>query len=561
MHARLLGLVAVAASLPAILPAGAGAVTICVNRPVTGSPPCQLEPSVGTLGDQLSSAIAKAKADNDADQLYVGPGTYSQVGGFTYSASPGDFFLDGAGAGTILTTPSDGIATFKGSAAGGAGRIVLRGVTVQASGGVSGVGVETSVAGSRVVDSAITADRGTPTGVRLFGNGSSIENTTIEGVFDGVEIGGTDMFVTDTRIAADDSGIYSTNGNSTIRRVSVEVTRQNARAISNAGASMTIENSLLVATDPVQSQPLSTSCDGTTSARFVTLVGLTSFASCSGSGQALLSVADSVLSPGLQVRSLASSGGLAAYDLTRSRWDGAFIATGGTVTASAMRTEDPRLGSDFRLLPSSPLIDALSPVAAPIGEVFVGGDRTGAARITDGDGDGTAAPDPGAFELPAGQATPVSPPPAGPGPGPAPGATPGPVPPTAPAPTPTVTPSPVVPYRGVTLRGGRLRLDSKGRLALRATCARTARTRCRGTLTLSRTVRRGAKRVTTSYGRATVSVLPGRAQTVRVTVPRTRRSSIRAKGLALVAKAVTTDASSATRRTTTAKVTALPRKR
>lgn len=555
MRTRLPGIAAAAASLTAVLPAGAHAATICVNRPATGG--CTVQPATGTLGDQLGAAITAAKADNDDDQLYVGPGRYSQLAGFVYNASPGAFFLDGAGAGsTIITTASDDVTTFKGS--GGAGRIVLRGVTVEASGGVDGVGIATAVAGSRVVDAAVTANRGTPTGVQLNGAGSSIENTTISGAFEGIQVGGTDMFITDTTVGATSRGIFKTSGNATVRRSTVRVDgTSNLQALWNTAGQLTVENSLLVAVGDANLQALTGSCDTTTTARFVTLVGQTVISSCSTAGQtASVAIQDAVLAPGLVPQTFASGGGTATIQLATSRWDGtSSTVNGGTVAPGAgMRTEDPRLAADFRLLPSSPLIDALSPVASPVGEVYLAGDRTGAARIADGNGDGAATPDPGAFELPAGQATPTP----TPTPAPTPAATSVPTPAATPVPTPTATPAPVAAYRGMTLRGGRLRLDAKGRLVLRATCPATARTRCRGTIALSRTVRRGTKQVKTSYGRAAVSILPGRSATVRVTVPKARRASIRSRGLALVAAAVTVDASSATKRTTTAKVTALP---
>lgn len=563
MRTRLLGLVAVAAGLPAVLPAGAQAVTICVNRPITAG--CTVQPEEATLGATLQAAIADARGapGDDDDQLYLGAGTYSRPGGFAYNNSTGALFIDGAGPGSTILAPGTATAatTFDGGTSPSTGRVVLRGMTVETTG--TGTGIDVASNSSRIENVRIVGiGAGTPNGLVLSGAASVIEASSIVDVDDGIQLGGADQFVIDSTVEARSLGILKTSGNATVRRSTVRVAgTSNIQAVWNTGGQLTVENSLLTVAGDSNRQVLTVSCGATTAARFVTLAGEILVSSCNTPGEtASLSVSDSVLAPGTVPRTFAA-GGTATIQLATSRWDGAGNTTsGGTVTAGVgMRTEDPALGADFRLLPSSPLIDALSPVASPVGEVFVNGDRTGAARITDGDGDGIATPDPGAFELPAGQA-PTDPPPAG-TPGPVPTATPAPVPTATPVPVPMATPTPVAPYRGVTLRGGRLRLDSKGRLALRATCARTARTRCRGTLTLSRTVRRGTRRVTTSYGRATVSVLPGRTQTVRVTVPRKRRSSIRTRGLALVAKAVTTDASSATKRTTTAKVTALPRKR
>jgi hypothetical protein len=72
-------------------------------------------------------------------------------------------------------------------------------------------------------------------------------------------------------------------------------------------------------------------------------------------------------------------------------------------------------GGDFRLTKCSPLVDHGSPDALASGESTT--DRGGSSRVVDGDGNGSAIGDVGAFEY---QPPPVCPPP-GPGPGPGPG--------------------------------------------------------------------------------------------------------------------------------------------
>lgn len=84
-----------------------------------------------------------------------------------------------------------------------------------------------------------------------------------------------------------------------------------------------------------------------------------------------------------------------AYDADAviSEGDGAYESSG-TVTAEPGFVDAP--GNDFHLAPGSPLIDAASP--APAGGLSAL-DRDGQPRSIDGNGDGTAAPDIGAFEV------------------------------------------------------------------------------------------------------------------------------------------------------------------
>jgi hypothetical protein len=85
---------------------------------------------------------------------------------------------------------------------------------------------------------------------------------------------------------------------------------------------------------------------------------------------------------------------------------------------------DPAAG-DYRLTPGSPVVDKGDPEAS--GAIL---DLAGKARVVDGDGDGTAVRDMGAYELPTPVATPTTPEPTAPAPT------------TTPAPTPADTVAP-----------------------------------------------------------------------------------------------------------------------
>jgi len=147
----------------------------------------------------------------------------------------------------------------------------------------------------------------------------------------------------------------------------------------------------------------------------------------------------------------------------------------GTLSETAVLDVDPGFadlaGGDLRLRPGSPLIDAGRPDPLDIDEAAT--DLAGAARVSDGNGDGVAIRDLGAYESPA-----VAPPapPAEPPPGPGEPATPASAPPASPAPAPPAAATPGADRRAprlarLRLRGGarpRLtgRLDEPGRVTV-----------------------------------------------------------------------------------------------
>lgn len=116
-------------------------------------------------------------------------------------------------------------------------------------------------------------------------------------------------------------------------------------------------------------------------------------------------------------------------------------------------------------------------------------------------------------------------------------------------------------FRGVTLKGGRYRLDVKGRVLLPVTCPASARTGCTGTLKLTAKVRRRVagrlKTVTVTVATGRLSILAGKSAQVRVTVAAAKRRLVPAKGLKVTLTASTHDAGAATNRATTATITLL----
>ena len=84
------------------------------------------------------------------------------------------------------------------------------------------------------------------------------------------------------------------------------------------------------------------------------------------------------------------------------------------------------------------------------------------------------------------------------------------------------------PFAGVLVLARRLRIDRRGRLAVRVACADRTVGGCRGAVTLWGALRRGAARH--GLGRAAVRVRPGRARVVRLPLTRAARRAVRRRG-------------------------------
>jgi CSLREA domain-containing protein len=128
----------------------------------------------------------------------------------------------------------------------------------------------------------------------------------------------------------------------------------------------------------------------------------------------------------------------------------------------------------------------------------------------------------------------------------------------------TPPPPPLVavkrPFAGVKAATGRIRLDAKGKAAVKLTCPAATVTRCTGTLTLTRvlTVKKGRKRVkkTQRIGSARFTISAGRSAVVKVTI----LASARRKLVSATATTAAKDAGG-TAKTLTSKLTLLPAKK
>lgn len=439
---RLAPVIAAAAAL-LVLPASALAEDYCVapNTSCGGT-------NVGTL----EAAFLLAGADTDRDRVFLGAATYEAptVGGYLSGPANAPVELIGTGA----TGP--GRSTITAPAA--AGRVLLMGggpesqlrdleVLVPESAPAASMQLDTTATVRRIAVDHHPNQPNQFTAVGL-GPGASLLDSTVEAPLGaganlaGVRVGGDGVTVARTKIVAT-TGVAISNAmtGATVERLDVT---SSAASIEVAGTTVTVRSSILRPNDGIAlfalDQPGSSAeltADG------VTILGSgapdTTAALASNHNPAptfaLVRVTNSIIRGVAESMSrFNSSTGEASVAITYSDFDetlpvselgggaGTFSPPQGSLQPGENVNLDPGFvdfpGGDLRLAAASPLIDLGDP-ATPQGT-----DYPGAPLVVDGNGDGIARRDLGAFEF-------QPPPPPGPAPGPGPGADPSPSPPGA----------------------------------------------------------------------------------------------------------------------------------
>ena len=416
MRLRRSVLLAVAFAFAALaLPAIASAKDYCSSFPgCTGT----------NIDDtEVSKALAEAESNGSDDRLFLGPGVYI-YGPFSYQSSE-RLEIIGAGAGqTILHGGAPGAVLLL----GGNQDSSVRDLTINAVGSAT-AGLR--LAGTRAQGVDVDGS-GAPS--LLFGVGASdgarFENGS-------VDIGGTPMMpavvvlvssatVTDSRLVAPKGyGVLAAGTAATVRRSTLDA---KFGASATAGH-LTVSDSLIDlrgkgsnATGAAMGVSVCPDGSATTAEADLdrlTIVGSTpgtveTFGVAAGADDATQSatvhVRDSVMSGiGLPVSRQGINGATVNLSTDRSLYpEPVFALDGGpgSLVEERRLTGAPgfvdEAGSDFHLSAGSPLVDAGTPGVLPEGTA----DRDGSPRPSDGNGDGTATSDVGAFEL---QGTGVSP--------------------------------------------------------------------------------------------------------------------------------------------------------
>ena len=426
---RLWSIAAVAVAALGLLPVTARATTFCVpgfdpeRCPDNGSNVAQAD---------LETAMQAEAADGEADTVIVAPGTYADPDTFEPTGAD-PLTIEGAGAGeagdpqaTRLTTESSANVYVIDLAASFGRAIVMRNLTVVVPaslpdnqgagiqvGGDTLEGVDVEVANPH--SNAIPAwpGGGTYEGGRIYPTGAGIVERGIDTGVSGLP---GQLAIADVTLVEPVSGISAESSPIpvSVRRTTVERPLQGAYDASQGGQldvvnSVAISASALTAVDALAN----TAADTKIEADHLTLVhegppsGSTAVSSRSSStGNTEVTVENSILR-GYEhpYGRIAYSSGAADLAVRYSNLGGEVVADAGpgtldigagNIDAEPLFAGAPPYGSatDLALLRGSASVDAGDP--APGGEPV---DFLGAGRPLDGDGDGTAIRDQGAFEL------------------------------------------------------------------------------------------------------------------------------------------------------------------
>jgi len=518
------------------LPGAAQATTYCVANPKCATGPGAVKAAT------LKSALDAAAANPGQDRVDLGAGTFPFPGTSPTVAATNDV--------ATISGMGEGVTHLQASGASSALVVdrpgtVVSDLTVDAVAGLTGTALvleapgatarRVTVAGpatdgtgfaikSGAVLDGVTAKLGTgvpgPTGAYVFGaGGGTIRNSTLTATF-GLRINDADTTVVrNTRVRALVEGIQLDQGTVDVDGLLGELLPGYQGGIMVAAATseavkLTLRHATIANGDGNAVQADHYGQPGTTAivARDVLITGHGAhFVRKATAGTATIDVASS------------------AYDPTR------VYGLAGLPGPTDVVAKDPGLvnaaGGDYALKASSPLVDR-GEAALPAGGVET--DLAGAARSLDGDGDGIARTDIGAYEYapPPAPAVPAAPsaPAGATGPAAAPG--------LAPATAPTPIAATGARIDRLTLTAIRQRLDGKGRFAVRAVC--DAAGGCRGTVRL--TAKAGKRRLV--LGTAAVKLADGARATVRVKLSGPARRALAARRTLAVTAAASVRAGS-----------------
>jgi len=404
---------AAAISLFGVLPGAASATDYCV-LPNTG---CG-----GTNVDTFQKALDLADNAPDADRILLGAVTYvaPTTGGFDYSEAGAPVEIIGKGAGqTILTAPTGASSVLRlfGSSDSSVHDL---GIKTPANVAVDYAGLSTDGLARRIDVTDAQPQIGTDrTGVHLE-NGGTLEDSSV--ALNGIPTRGVWIDVGGGTVRGSSIAAYFALSSAYGARI------ERSRFVTSGGGVIagrnltTIDNSVIVvgqngvalAANPQPGSPATLNADGITilTPDHISTRAVWAATPAAPAENAQVNVRNSIIQGG-KFEASAMGAGHAGIAISYSDLDpggdeingaNASITESHTTNVGDPGFADPQLG-DFHLLPSSPLIDAGDP-GTPAGL-----DMEGSPRLVDGNGDGTARRDMGAFEYQTGLGTSGAPPP------------------------------------------------------------------------------------------------------------------------------------------------------
>jgi PASTA domain-containing protein len=437
---NLLRPLAVAAALAGVaaLPAAAQATTFCVGAPAgcTGT-------AVTAANLETGALQAAGLNDGVADEIVLAAGTFTETADGTWTVGSGLDPLTIRGAGsdqTTLTSAGTGNQYVVNLGGSGGHPVTVQDLRVLVPASFPngpGYGAGVLAIGDTLERVKVESANNVSGGITAQGNTTlrDLEANLPGGTAVSFGDPGGTLTVEDSTIAGGSGISTSGGGTAHIRRVSLAITSGiggagSGTGVGNSASTVTVSDTLIVLSCNGANVSTGISTSGsaqaaTTTADHLTIVegsgnttvGLSSFVAGGQPGNATTTVSNSILR-GLDLVSTTNSpagGGIPKTVVRDSNTPSLGAPTGDGVVefSDGNHTLDPKFvapaSGDYRLAAGSPSIDAANP-AHTTGTT----DLDGAARSQDGDDDGTATPDEGAYER-AGMAPP---PPDGGGPGP-----------------------------------------------------------------------------------------------------------------------------------------------
>jgi hypothetical protein len=411
-----------------VLPAGAGATTFCVAQPAG----CN---GVALSAGQLESGAMKSPllANGVADEIVIGPGTFVDPDSFTLTPGTDPVEIRGSGPdATVLTSTSTVAAVLLEFSP--TRPITLRNLAVQVPPTwLDGNTLTYAIRIRGVVeDVRVTSQNPKTTGIEAGGTSTlrRVEVTANQGTAVKTAYGDPDVTIEDARLSGHssiDTGNYA-NSSATLHVERSILTATSgggsvAAALFSAKASSAIRDSLLrVRSDGVSPAVGIFAGTGSVVADHVTIVRdagpvnetIGIWAHAPGDTSAQINLTNSVVSRVAEIgRRVGSPDGwtgtakvFLAFDILPTAFPAGTgkgsVANGAANVIAAEPGFVNAAGGDFKLLSTSPGIDS--------GDFDFTGSATaldGLPRVTDGNGDGTAVTDRGAYEAPAPPAPPA----------------------------------------------------------------------------------------------------------------------------------------------------------